>query len=697
MPPKLDELYEKQYVAAYGCNRTCKEAIGRVFDEREEAPLFLFFEFFTSQPLPKTPEGLGEQWEKNVYVLAPFAKRLAEHAVVVPYISDGNVEAKFRSTPVLANLRLVWGWKGSINTKFAFNHWREQTGDVLDRSKDALAIRDWARECDPVSCSTYDIGLVPDWSWKAQTEARYDDSLSKTSAKALAILYEPYFIGEKCSTATVPGIFVPIASSRLFYGGIWIMFPSETGASESLQRTVGLRVAQLIDETYLPVLAVLHEHWLEHLHDDGLDREKKTHLPAGHPFELEIGSSAEGRTAKSWNVYLKIGDDLGSIKKRRSVAVADEIESLFVKLWTRRNHLWSEYVSFDESLVFKSYLVCSQPMVHLLYKVILAASRLRKSKDTLPACLVVGGAGSGKETLAKMLRLFSGGPADPTYCAGTEYVVNLAAIRPAPVTAVVVTGLNLEGNWGKDKFDVAFRGILQRIREKEKFPTLRLDEFNSMDPDSQGVLLRFLDNSEVVPLGALGDDSKGKTDCLVIGIMNEDPEDISRERAMEFFRSGQYLGGFLGDILYEHFIRIRRLRPDVMYRMIRNGKFVIPPLRERPGDVPLLFHVFVAGELKDLDKVRKKPKPDEDNRTKNERSVHVSLEALNRLTGPDLLWPGNVRQLQALAKCVVGCLQRQPLDGPRFVVTLHILEEALREAGLVPSATRTAAAGSPFA
>jgi hypothetical protein len=200
-----------------------------------------------------------------------------------------------------------------------------------------------------------------------------------------------------------------------------------------------------------------------------------------------------------------------------------------------------------------------------------------------------------------------------------------------------------------------------------------------MDPDSQGVLLRFLDNSEIVPVGALEDDSNGETNCLVVGIMNEDPEDISRERAMEFFRSGQYLGGFLGDLLYEHFLRIRRLRPDVMYRMIRNGKFVIPPLRERTGDIPLLFHLFVDEEWKSIEKAKGTPDP----------SVHVSLEALDRLTSPELLWPGNVRQLQALAKFVAERLSRQrPKDsGGAVVVTLPVLEKALEGVGLVPKSS----------
>ena len=196
--------------------------------------------------------------------------------------------------------------------------------------------------------------------------------------------------------------------------------------------------------------------------------------------------------------------------------------------------------------------------------------------------------------------------------------------------------------------------------------------------DSQGVLLRFLDNSEIVPVGGIEDkDNKDKktdkeTDCLVIGLMNENPDDISRERAMQFFRNDSYLGKFIGDLLYEHFIKIRRLRPDIKYRMIRNGKFIIPPLRERGEDIPMLFHVFVKLELINILKSEKK---DTENLT-----CHIPLDVLDRLTSPALLWPGNVRQLQALSKIVaVKLYESNNIE----TVRLSDLEQALVQVELV--------------
>ena len=81
-----------------------------------------------------------------------------------------------------------------------------------------------------------------------------------------------------------------------------------------------------------------------------------------------------------------------------------------------------------------------------------------------------------------------------------------------------------------------------------RFPTIVLDELNSMSIGSQGVLLRFLENAEITPIGGYEDEMwvDGKddkayrefiTDFLVVGLMNEDPEAISREAAIRFLEN----------------------------------------------------------------------------------------------------------------------------------------------------------------
>lgn len=668
MKASLDELYELFYIAAYGCNRGCERAIKTVLYARdEESPNFSFFEFFLTQPLPTKDQidkqnattdcgtlsqwhekPWGETWEEeDVYVLAPFAPRLAERATVVPALNNekDDVEPVYRTIKTLRKIKLKFRCDRSFLAREGWKDWgnpnRVNPSPPVEREGVTVI---WQDVEDSANALSYRIGLINGWTlkWQKENYPQGADAETQESAKLLSGLFEPL-----CANAEdeIKGIFVPIASSRLFYGGVWVLFPGLRGNEQRvdcLRKSVGLSVAQLTSRTYLPVLTVLHEHWLEKL-----CLEQK---PVENGIEFR-------------NAYLCLQHEVGMTSESGGAKVADNIESLLQRLWKRRElgGPWEGYKEFKDSCIFESYLICSESMVSLLDKVTTASRTLRKSGETLPACLVIGGAGSGKEQLAKMLRLFSDDGKNARrkgYCRGKEYVVNLSAIRPGPITVAVLAGVE----------HIKLEGVLTRIRRETKGkppPTLRLDEFNSMDPDSQGVLLRFLDNSEIIPLGSVQDiEQKEETDCLVIGIMNEDPEDISRERAMEFFQRGEYLGKFLGDLLYEHFFRVRRLRPDIMYRMIRNGKFSIPQLRERKEDIPLLFHLFVRKELKAKYSL--------------EVRLHFPLEVLERLTGNDLLWPGNVRQLQALAKVAAETVQ---VGNGECILTLPVLERAIKEVG----------------
>ena len=240
--------------------------------------------------------------------------------------------------------------------------------------------------------------------------------------------------------------------------------------------------------------------------------------------------------------------------------------------------------------------------------------------------LIVGGAGSGKESLASIIAAFT-----ENYAFGKRHTINMAALKPSAVVSTVVSGLAFSTS-PSTKLEI--HGVLanaRREREREykasypgvgdshletelakadDAPMLVLDELNSMEHDTQGVLLRFLEQAEIVPLGAstdpldaemasrLGKATVGKevqdsrsalTNFLVVGMMNEDPDEISREKALEFVKDTEYLKGIVADMLYEHFMGLRRLRPDIKYRMIRGGKFEIPALRKRHHDIPMLF------------------------------------------------------------------------------------------------------------
>lgn len=181
-----------------------------------------------------------------------------------------------------------------------------------------------------------------------------------------------------------------------------------------------------------------------------------------------------------------------------------------------------------------------------------------------------------------------------------------------------------------------------------RFPTIVLDELNSMSIDSQGTLLRILENADITPIGGYedimivdGKDDKDYreflTDFLVVGLMNEDPEEITREEAIRFLKKESYIGGLLGDLLYEYILKIRRLRPDLRARMMRNGKFEMPKLAERRADIPGIFYLLINEAKKDYFINCK---------------IRITIDALEYLMRPELDWPENVRLLQTLTKKV---------------------------------------------
>lgn len=125
--------------------------------------------------------------------------------------------------------------------------------------------------------------------------------------------------------------------------------------------------------------------------------------------------------------------------------------------------------------------------------------------------------------------------------------------------------------------------------------TLFLDEVAEMTPAMQAKLLQVLDAGELRRLG--GTESR-RVDVRIIAATNKDPQ---RE------------------------VRAGRFREDLLFRL-SVIQLRVPPLRERPEDLPTLVEHF-------LDRCRLPGRP---------RKV-VSPEVLQLLTA--YAWPGNVREL----------------------------------------------------
>jgi PAS domain S-box-containing protein len=137
--------------------------------------------------------------------------------------------------------------------------------------------------------------------------------------------------------------------------------------------------------------------------------------------------------------------------------------------------------------------------------------------------------------------------------------------------------------------------------------TLLLDEISEMDVSLQVKLLRVLSNGEYQPLGAT---RTLRTDARVIAATNADLQAAIAEG---------------------------RFREDLYFR-INVVTVELPPLRERPEDIPLLVEHFI-------DRVRRKV------RKPIERVAPRTLAVLQRYT-----FPGNVRELQnAIEHAFVMC------------------------------------------
>src|SRR5215218_8716680 len=188
----------------------------------------------------------------------------------------------------------------------------------------------------------------------------------------------------------------------------------------------------------------------------------------------------------------------------------------------------------------------------------------------------------------------------------------------------------------------AFTGAIRRVEgafERAHLGTLLLDEISEMRLDLQAKLLRVLQEQEFERVGG---SSPIKVDVRIIATTNRN---LAAYAAQGHFRQ-------------DLFFRLSVL------------PISLPPLRDRPGDVPLLAHRFA-------------------NRIANEMGKEIrglAPETVEMLQRYD--WPGNVRELQhAVERAVIlspdSILQPAAFDGQRFGLSP-------RGTGPVPTRTQSA-------
>lgn len=246
-------------------------------------------------------------------------------------------------------------------------------------------------------------------------------------------------------------------------------------------------------------------------------------------------------------------------------------------------------------------MIGSSPSMVDIYKTI---SRVAPT-DAL--VLIEGETGTGKELIAQEIHKNSPRFARPFV------PVDCASLAPALIESELFGAMK-----------GAYTGSHQDrvgVFEAASGGTVFLDEVGEVDLNFQLKLLRFLQEKEIRPLGS---SRPRKVDVRIVAATNKNLPKMVEE------------GKFREDLWY---------RLDVV-------RIQIPPLRERPGDVPLLASAFL--------------------KRYNER---YGLEARLTESGMRALcettWPGNVRQLQHV-------LERMVILAPGGRITEDAVAEALR-------------------
>lgn len=272
----------------------------------------------------------------------------------------------------------------------------------------------------------------------------------------------------------------------------------------------------------------------------------------------------------------------------------------------------SESMKEGAELIRSNLVGQSVPARRLRAEVLAAA-------DSRMAVLITGETGTGKDHAASLIHRASGRRD------GAFVPLNCAAIAPELIAAELfgaVKGAYTGATSDRPGLVAAADG-----------GTLFLDEIGDMPLALQGTLLRVLNEKTYRPLGAV------------------------RERASDF----RLVCATHRPLLES--VREGRFRQDLYFR-IRQLTLVVPPLRERRTDIPLLVTRILARLAGDSGR----------------SAIHVSECAIRRLQQHD--YPGNIRELATLVEVAA---ERATCHG----IDAAVVESLLQKPPICPPAMPT--------
>ncbi|MFP3941410.1 MAG: sigma-54-dependent transcriptional regulator [Thermoanaerobaculia bacterium] len=263
----------------------------------------------------------------------------------------------------------------------------------------------------------------------------------------------------------------------------------------------------------------------------------------------------------------------------------------------------------DKRYGFESIVGSSEAMERLF-------ERMRLVAPTRSTVLITGESGTGKELVANALHLSSPRRSE------RFLAINCGAI-PSDILESELFGHE------KGSFTGAVGRKIGKLELAHK-GSLFLDEISELYPELQVKLLRVLEERQIMRVGG---SELFDVDFRLIAATNRD---LEKE------------------------VSAGRFREDLYYRL-KVVTLHIPPLRERPSDVPLLAEHFLARYC-------------EDHGREPKRFSKEALEALSHHS-----WPGNVRELKNQIESLVVFHQGEE-------IRLKDLPYELRSGGAVPAA-----------
>jgi DNA-binding NtrC family response regulator len=258
---------------------------------------------------------------------------------------------------------------------------------------------------------------------------------------------------------------------------------------------------------------------------------------------------------------------------------------LLVERALAQRRLVTEYLILKEELAMRRggpVIIGDAPALRQV------SQAIQRAAATETTVLLEGESGTGKELFARALHAVSprsGGPFVAINCAAIPEALLEAELFGYEKGAFTGAAQRKIG-----KFEVAHRG------------TLFLDEIGELPLPLQGKILRALEDRSFERLGGT---SVVRPDVRIVAATNR----VLRQA-----------------------VAARQFREDLFFRL-SVFPIVIPPLRERPEDVPILARHFVDRVCRELGK----------------RSLVLAPAALDALV--EYSWPGNVRELQ-------NCMER---------------------------------------